>query len=172
MEFISPSSGDSHDRETDPMEGESGMAAYICTKDDYTVSDERDRLDMDVIHGFLTRSYWATGIKRERVQRAMDNSFCYGLYKGDTQIGFARVLSDLSAIAYLMDVFVLEEHRGKGLGQWLVKCLMDDPAFAPVRRWMLATHDAHTLYEKFGFGPYEPASDLMMKFNPDRYTQD
>ncbi|MFH0882276.1 MAG: GNAT family N-acetyltransferase [bacterium] len=148
------------------------MSAYICTRDGYKVSDERNLLDIDVIHGFITCSYWATGIKRERMQRAMDNSFCFGLYEGETQIGFARVLSDLSAIAYLMDVFVLEEYRGNGLGKWLVQCVMEYPAFEPVRRWVLATHDAHSLYEKFGFGLYAPADNLMMKYDPDKYTKD
>jgi len=148
------------------------MDAYIRSRDGYTVSDQRDRLDLDVIHGFITRSYWATGIKRERMQRAMDNSFCFGLYEGDVQIGFARVLSDLSAIAYLMDVFVLEDHRGRGLGKWLTQCVLEYPAFEPVRRWVLATHDAHALYEKFGFEPYAPADNLMMKYDPDKYKNE
>lgn len=148
------------------------MAHYEKQRDDFTVSDDRERIDMDVVHGFLTRSYWATGIKKSRVERAVNHSFSFGLYKGDEQIGFARVLSDLSAIAYLMDVFVLEEHRGQGLGKWLVESVLACPTFESVRRWMLATADAHELYRKYGFGPYEPASDLMMKYNKDKYKQE
>jgi GNAT superfamily N-acetyltransferase len=148
------------------------MPAWEIVRGADTISDDRAKLDLDVIHGFLTRSYWAEGIKRERIQRAIDNSFPFGLYRNGRQIGFARVLSDLSAIAYLMDVFVLEEYRGEGLGKWLVENVLEYPAFEPVRRWMLATEDAHELYRKYGFGPYEPASDLMMKLFKDKYRED
>ncbi len=148
------------------------MSEFLRTHGEYTVSDDRNRIDLDVVHGFLTTSYWATGIEKSRVQRAIDHSFPFGLYHSGRMIGFARVLSDLSALAYLMDVFVIEEYRGEGLGKWIVECVLEYPAFQPVRRWMLATHDAHSLYERYGFGPYEPASDLMMKYDPDKYIKE
>ncbi len=148
------------------------MAEDISIRDAYSISDDRTRIDTDVVHAFLTQSYWAKGIKRERVQRSIDHSFSFGLFEGDRMIGFARVLSDLSAIAYLMDVFVLKEYRGQGLGKWLVETILDYPQFKPVRRWMLATDDAHSLYERYGFGPYTPASDLMMKYDPEKYLND
>lgn len=146
------------------------MTRYEITRDGFTLSDDRDRLDLDVIHEFLSRSYWAEGIRKPRIERAIANSFPFGLYGEDgTQIGFARVLSDLSSIAYLMDVFVLEQYRGRGLGKFIVEGVLDYPKFAPVRRWMLATSDAHELYRQYGFGPYEPVTDIMMKFDPDMY---
>jgi GNAT superfamily N-acetyltransferase len=146
---------------------------HICHRDGYTVSDEKARLDLPVIHSFLTRSYWAEGIGMERIERVVQYSFCFGLYAPDGEmIGFGRVLSDTSAIAYLMDVFVLEQHRGKGLGKWLVECILAHPALQPVRRWVLATEDAHELYARYGFTPYEPASELMMKYDPEMYKRD
>lgn len=145
--------------------------SWEVTRGEYTISDDRKRIDLDTVHGFLSCTYWAKGIQKSRVARAIDHSIPFGLFKGDEMIGFARVLSDLSAIAYLMDVFVLEQHRGQGLGKWLVESLLAYPEFEPVRRWMLATEDAHDLYSRFGFGPYEPISDLMMKFDPDKYLE-
>jgi GNAT superfamily N-acetyltransferase len=143
----------------------------------FLVSDDPALLDLDVIHGFLTDCYWAKGIKKPRVQRVLDNSYCFGLYEEDVagnvkQIGFARVLSDLSAIAYLMDVFVLEEYRGKGFGKWIVEEVLAYPTFEPVRRWILATDDAHSLYERHGFTPLDHPDHYMQKFDPDKYSKD
>ncbi len=146
-------------------------------KPPFLFSDDPALLDVDVIHGFLTRSYWAEGIKKPRVQRVLENSYCFGLYEEESdgnlkQIGFARVLSDLSAIAYLMDVFVLEDYQGKGLGKWIVEEVLAYPMFEPVRRWILATEDAHSLYTRHGFTPLDHTDHYMQKYDPDKYTRD
>jgi GNAT superfamily N-acetyltransferase len=117
------------------------------------VSTDPARLDLDVIHSFLTTSYWATGIPRETVRRSLAHSLCFGLYEGAAQVGMARVVSDYATFAYLADVFVLESHRGRGLGSWIVGCVMAHPDLQGLRVWRLATRDAHGLYERFGFGP-------------------
>ncbi|MGH9364731.1 MAG: GNAT family N-acetyltransferase [Thermoanaerobaculia bacterium] len=130
-------------------------------RDDYSISTDRDRLDRQVIHAFLRESYWARGIPREVVDRAIENALCFGLYEGDRQIGFARVISDFSTFAYLADVFVLDSHRGRGLGTWLVEVMRAHPDLQNLRRWMLATDDAHGLYRKFGFQPLEKPERIM-----------
>lgn len=108
-------------------------------------------LDIDLIHGYLVRAYWCKGIARETVERSLRNSLCLGLFESDKQIGFARVISDFGTFAYLCDVFVLEEHQGKGLGTWLIQCVMKHPELQGLRRWHLLTRDAHGLYGKVGF---------------------
>ncbi|MCB2213079.1 GNAT family N-acetyltransferase [bacterium] len=145
----------------------------------YMISDDKALLDLDTIHGFLNRSYWAEGIQKPRVKRVLENSYCFGLYElePDTttvkrQVGFARVLSDLSAIAYLMDVFIDEEYRGKGLGKWIVEEVLAYPTFEPVRRWILATDDAHSLYARHGFTPLDHPEHYMHRYDPDKYRND
>jgi GNAT superfamily N-acetyltransferase len=117
----------------------------------FTISTDRERLDRAAIHAFLTGSYWARGIPRETVDRSIDNSLCFGVYEGKPQVGFARVITDFATFAYLGDVFVLESHRGQGLSKWLVEVIMSLPELQGLRRWSLATRDAHGLYERFGF---------------------
>lgn len=128
-------------------------------RDPYCISTAPERLDLDVIHGFLSRSYWATGRSRERVERSIAHSLPFGLYQRQAQqfaqVGFARVITDYSTFAYLADVFVLEAHRGRGLGVWLVETVLALPELAGAR-WMLGTHDAHELYRKFGFEEAPP----------------
>lgn len=128
---------------------------------DFVVSDERVRLDVDVIHGFLTSSYWAAGIPRDVVERSIANSICFGLYHSDPPpalIGFARVITDRATMGYLADVFVLEAWRGRGLSKFIVRCVLAHPQLQGLRRWMLATADAHGLYRQFGFEtPRDPA---------------
>ena len=121
----------------------------------YLISTAPERLDLDVIHGYLTQSYWAGGRSRERVEASIAHSFALGLYhqRGSEraeQVGFARVVSDRATFAYLADVFVLEAHRGRGLGVWLVETALGLPECEGVR-WLLGTRDAHELYRKFGF---------------------
>ena len=126
-------------------------AAFEQRRGDYTISCDVARMDIDVIHGYLARAYWSEGIPREIVERAVPRSLCFGLFELETQIGFARVVTDYTTFAYICDVFVLESHQGKGLGTWLMQCVMQHPEIQGLRRCQLITRDAHTLYEKVGF---------------------
>ena len=135
--------------------------------DGHVVSTDCDRLDLDVIHGYLVRSYWSPGVARAIVAAAIRNSRCFGLYApGGAQAGFARVVTDTATFAYLADVFVLEEHRGRGLGAWMAGLAVGDPTLAHLRRWMLVTHDAQTLYARFGFTQPEDPARLMLRPGP------
>lgn len=137
---------------------------------EFLVSTDRARLDLDVIHEFLTNSYWAKGIPRDTVSRSLEQSLCFGIYDGSgSQVGFARVVTDLATVAYLGDVFVLEEHRGQGLGKFLMQCIMRHPALQGLRRWILLTRDAHALYKQFGFTPLKSAERYMELHSPDVY---
>src|SRR5688500_4018648 len=109
------------------------------TRGELTISTDRARLDLDVIHGFLSRSYWAEGRSRQRVEQAIAASLPFGLYRGSAQIGFARVLTDHVVLAFLADVFIVEEHRGQGLGRWLVEVATSSPDLRGIRRWLLGT---------------------------------
>ncbi|HTE43863.1 MAG TPA: GNAT family N-acetyltransferase [Gemmatimonadaceae bacterium] len=131
------------------------------TQGEYIISTDRNRLDIDVVHGFLTESYWARRRTRDRVAQSIDHSLSFGLYHGDAQVGFARVVTDYVVLAFLADVFVLEAHRGKGLGRWLVDVVTNLPELRPMRRWLLGTRDAHDLYRQFGFG--EPRPNVLME---------
>ena len=138
-------------------------------RDGLTVSTERARLDRDAIHEFLRGSYWAKGIPRALVDRSIENSLCFGLYEGETLIGFARVISDNATFGYLSDVFVLESHRGRGLATWFMEVVMAHPDLQGIRRWMLATADAHGLYRKVGFTALSKPERIMEKLLPDAY---
>jgi len=131
--------------------------------DDLIISDDKSKLDVVLIHKFLTTSYWAEGRTLEEVINTIKRSYCFGLYKDDKQIGFARVVSDLTIIAYLMDVFIIEEYRGKGFSKLLIKRIFKDDRFKRVKKWMLATKDAHSLYAEFGFEQIKNADRLMEK---------
>lgn len=134
---------------------------------EYTISMDRARLDLDVVHGFLSgSSYWAQGRSRERVRQSIEASLPFGLYHGEAQVGFARVLTDYVVLAFLADVFVLDTHRGKGLGRWLVEIATGLPELQTVRRWLLGTRDAHALYRKFGFQDVTPGNP-MQRLDPD-----
>jgi GNAT superfamily N-acetyltransferase len=130
-------------------------------RDAYLVSDDRALLDFDVIHGFLQGAYWAPGVPRDVVERVARHSHPFGLYLAEEasrprQIGYMRVLTDLAAIGYLLDVFVLEAFRGRGLARWMVEAVLAEPGFAEIRTWVLTTKDAHELYRGFGFVEAEP----------------
>ena len=136
-------------------------------KGDYTISTDRSRLDVALIHEFLScRSYWAQGISRGAVERAISHSLCFGVFEGDHQVGFARVITDYAALAYLADVFILEPYRARGLGKWLVECIVSHPELQGLRRWMLATQDAHGLYARYGFEPLTSPERYMVATNP------
>jgi len=137
---------------------------------EFLISTDRERLSLDVIHGFLTDCYWANGIPREVVLRSIEHALCFGVYDGKgAQIGFARVISDFATIAYLGDVFVLETHRGRGLGKWLMECIIQHPALQNLRRWILTTRDAHGLYSQVGFAPVKAPERFMERHRPDVY---
>jgi|SRR5271167_2301887 len=155
-------------------------------RDEFLISTDRARLDLDVIHGFLTNCYWAKGISREVVARSIEHSLCFGVYDGlvgqyprlakdarhgaPAQVGFARVVSDFAVVAYLGDVFVLESHRGRGLSKWLMECIMGHPALQNLRRWILLTRDAHGLYAQCGFTPLKSPERYMELHRPDVYA--
>ena len=139
---------------------------------DFLISTDRGRLDLDVIHRFLTDCYWAKGIPREVVSRSIEHSLCFGVYDGSgAQIGFARVVSDFATVGYLGDVFVLESHRGRGLSKWLMECIMRHPALQNLRRWILLTRDAHGLYAQFGFATVKALERYMELHRPDVYEK-
>jgi len=117
----------------------------------YRITTDADAMDLDAIHAYLTRSYWCEGIPREVVAKAIGGSLCFGLFDHGGQVGFARVVTDRATFAYLCDVYVLEEHRGRGLATWLMEAVVAHPHLQGLRRFLLGTRDAHRLYEKFGF---------------------
>jgi len=144
-----------------------GARRLEAHKDGFTVSTDPSRLDLDVIHAYLTRSYWAAGIPREVVERSLRQSLCFGVYEGARQVGFARVVTDLATFAYLADVFVLEEHRGRGLSKWLMEAILGHPDLQDVRRWHLVTRDAQGLYARFGFEDPTPGRHMQrVRRNP------
>lgn len=143
------------------------------THDDgrHTVTDEGGHVDLERVHGWLARAYWSEGIPRETVERAVRGSLCFSLYDGEEQVGFARVVTDRATFAYLCDVVVAEKHRGCGLGEWLVACVMAHPDLQGLRRFTLATRDAHGLYARFGFTPPAHPEILMEIARPGLYVQ-
>ena len=140
------------------------------TRGNFTISTEIKRLQLDVIQEFLeNESYWANSRTIEQTTRAIENSICFGLYDGDQQIGFARVVTDEATFAYLGDVFILDEYRGRGLGKWLMEVIISHPRLQGLRRWVLATRDAHDLYRKYGFGELKFPDRWMERAAPDAY---
>lgn len=139
------------------------MSFHEYQKDEFTISTDKNRLQIEVIQQFLTEdSYWAQARTSEQTKIAIENSLCFGIYKDENQIGFARIVSDFATFAYIGDVFVLEEFRGKGLSKWLMEVMINYPHLQGLRRWILATKDAHGLYSQFGFNS--------LKF-PDRWME-
>ena len=137
---------------------------------EFMISTSGERLNLDVIYEFLINCYWAKGISREVVERSIAHSLCFGIYDGAAaQVGFARVVSDFSTVAYLGDVFVLESHRGRGLSKWLMECVVQHPALQNLRRWILLTRDAHGLYSQFGFTPVKAPERYMELHRPNVY---
>jgi len=128
-----------------------------------TVSTDKNKLDIHFIQNFLKDAYWAKNRTIETLQISIDNSLCYGISLDDEQIGFSRVISDLVSIAYLMDVFIIDKHRGKGYSTILVNAMMNEPKLQEIKIWGLATLDAHFLYKKFGFTSVENPEKLMEK---------
>jgi GNAT superfamily N-acetyltransferase len=145
----------------DPVRGDG-------SSDSYTISDDPARIDFDLVHGFLSRdSYWARGVTRDVVARAIANSLVFGVYQGADQVGFARVVTDRSTFAWLSDVFVLPAHRARGLGERLVETVVAHPDLRGLRFFLLKTADAHGLYERFGFrAPSDPERFMAIQKTP------
>lgn len=137
----------------------------------FSISTDPTRLDLAVIHGFLVQSYWSAGIPEATVRRAMANSLCFGVFDGDRQVGFARVVTDRATFGYLADAFVLPDHRGRGLSKWLVAVVLDHPDLQGLRRLLLATRDAHGLYTQLGFKPVAVPGNFMDRHDPDVYRR-
>ena len=142
----------------------------VLNNGDFKITTDKARLDLEVIHKFLSEeSYWAGERTIEQTKTAIENSICFGLYHGEKQIGFARVVSDKATFAYIGDVFVLSEYRGQGLSKWLMQVIVDHPELQGLRRWVLATKDAHGLYEQFEFAQLRYPERWMEKTAPNAY---
>lgn len=144
-----------------------------------TISTDPTLLDLDAIHAFLSTCYWSPGIARQRVERAIQNSMCFGVYDTDqpraadpskpSQVGFARVITDCATYAYLCDVFILESHRGRGASKLLMRTIIEHPELQGLRRFCLMTRDAHGLYAQFGFGPTPDPTRYMERLDRESY---
>ena len=139
------------------------MKIETYLKGNYKISTDKSKLDIAVIHGFLSTSYWAEEIPVEIVQKAIENSLCFGVYDGSKQIGFARVITDYATFGYLADVFIVESARGKGLSKWLMECILMYPQLQGLRNFCLMTQDAHTLYARYGFKNIPKPENFMAK---------
>ena len=147
------------------------MKELTSFKNEYCISTSKDKLDIDAIHEFLsTKAYWCLDIPKETVAIAIQHSLCFGVYDNQKQIGFARIITDFSTIAYLGDVYILEAYRGLGLSKWLMETVMEHPNLQGLRRWILLTGDAHELYRKFGWTEIADASKWMELHNKNVYV--
>jgi GNAT superfamily N-acetyltransferase len=138
---------------------------------EYLISTDKRRLDLPVIHNFLTTSYWAADIPIETVKESIEHSLAFGVYREDQQVGFARVITDYATFAYIGDVFILESYRGQGLSKWLMEVIAAHPGLQGLRRWVLLTRDAHELYRKTGFTEPKNPERYMEKSFPDVYKK-
>jgi GNAT superfamily N-acetyltransferase len=143
----------------------------IWERPPYRISDDPATVDIAVVHEFLSKAYWARGIPRETVARGIAHSLPFSLFLGDRQVGFARAVTDRATFAYLADVFVVDDQRGRGLGAWLVATVLTHPELQGLRRWLLATRDAHDLYRKLGFTDVADPSTLLTRHDPEVYSR-
>jgi GNAT superfamily N-acetyltransferase len=141
----------------------------LWSRGQYNISTDQRQLDFVAIHAFLATSYWSPGISLDVIRKATNHSLAFGLFHVEQQVGFARVVTDSATFAYLADVYVLPEHRGKSLGKWLMSVIIEHPDLKGLRRFLLATADAHKLYSQFGFEPLSRPERLMEIFRPDVY---
>lgn len=136
----------------------------------FRVSTDRNELDFDVIYQFISQSYWAKGIPKSTMQKALDHSLCFGVFSAEQQqVGFARLITDYATFAYLSDVFIVDQYRGRGLSKFLIETVVSHPDVQGLRRMMLATSDAHGLYAQYGFKPIEQAQTFMQVWQPNIY---
>ena len=133
---------------------------YSVTSNEFTISTDKSKIDLDYVQRFLSQSYWSPGIEMQVVKKAMEGSLCFGVYDNNKQVGYARVITDTATFAYLADVFIDENYRGRGLGKWLVNVILKHPDLQGLRRIILTTKDAHKVYEQCGFTSVT---------NPERY---
>lgn len=143
---------------------------------DYRITDNKEEMDIDAIHHYLSRSYWAEGVPKSVVTKAIKNSLCFAVLAIDSdnkerQVGFARLITDSATFAYLADVYILEEYRGKGLSKQMMQTIVEHPQTQGLRRMMLATRDAHGLYEQYGFTALTDEKMFMQLWTPDVYSQ-
>ena len=148
-------------------------------KEGFEISTDKSRLDIECIHAYLSKeSYWAKNIPLELVQKSIEGSICFGVYHHAAnlpacrQVGYARMISDCASFGYLADVFIIEEYRGKGISKWLMETIINYPAFQPLRRWMLATRDAHGLYKQLGFTELDKPERIMQRVKENPYPED
>jgi len=141
-------------------------------KDGYLVSTDKSKIDVETVHHFLSHSYWAENIPLDVVRKSIENSLCFGIYHQEKLVGFARAISDFATFAYLADVFILPEERGKGLSKWLLAIILEHPQLQALRRFTLATRDAHSLYAQFGFSLFDKPERWMQKHDPVVYKRD
>jgi N-acetylglutamate synthase-like GNAT family acetyltransferase len=141
---------------------------YDVKKNNYLISTDKSKIDIDYVHRFLSQSYWSPGVPVQVVKKAMKGSLCFGVYHKNKQIGYARIVTDKATFAYLADVFIDENYRGKGLGKWLVETILAHPHLQGLRRILLATKDAHKLYEQCGFTSINNPERYMV-YNPAAY---
>jgi GNAT superfamily N-acetyltransferase len=145
---------------------------YERRRAEFSISTDRDSLDVGAIHEFLSKeAYWCLGIPRPVLEKAIDNSLCFGLYDGAAQIGLTRVVTDRATFAWLCDVYVLPAFRGRGLGRWMIESVLEHPDLQGLRRTTLATRDAHALYRACGFGPLPMPERWMAIADPDVYSR-
>ncbi|NTS40161.1 GNAT family N-acetyltransferase [Flavisolibacter sp. BT320] len=141
------------------------------TKDAYRITTDKEQINVDYVHGFLSQTYWAENIPLDTVRRSIEGSLCFSVFYGDQQVGFARVITDSATFAYLADVFIDESFRGRGLSKWLVEVIIGHPNLQGLRRFLLGTRDAHGLYQQFGFQPLSTIAPWMQIHQPNVYKE-
>jgi GNAT superfamily N-acetyltransferase len=143
----------------------------ITTLGEFTINTDKTKMDIPVIHQYITRSYWAEGIPVETIEKAVEGSLCFGVFHGEKQIGLARVITDAATFAYLCDVFIDESYRGRGLGKWLMETILGHESLQGLRRIALTTKDAHGLYSQYGFTPLPIPERWMIIQDADIYKK-
>ena len=151
--------------------GNKQSAIMEWTKDDFRISTDKEKIDIAYVHQFLSRSYWAENIPLDVVRRSVNGSLCFAVFHGEEQVGFARVVTDGATFAYLADVFIDEGFRGRGLSKWLMEVILGHPDLQGLRRFLLATRDAHGLYHQYGFQPLNFVDRWMQIHQPNVYKE-